>query len=148
RSCGLAQRLRAAAAEHTPILGVCGGTQALGISINDPTGIESSATGLGLLQVTTTLEPDKRVRRSSVRFGDLETPWNWLANRHVSGYEIRLGHSTGTATEVATPTGLAFAHQNILGVYIHGLFEDHQTPQAFTRHHTEPLDQTFNGLAD
>src|SRR5262245_7160591 len=51
-----------------PIIGICGGFQMLGISIDDPMGIENdgkpvSQTGLSLLPVRTLLRPEKTVRR-------------------------------------------------------------------------------------
>jgi adenosylcobyric acid synthase len=49
-----------------PVLGICGGFQMLGRTISDPDGVEgvrgAEATGLGLLDVETTFQPDKVLR--------------------------------------------------------------------------------------
>ena len=48
------------------LLGVCGGFQMLGKQIHDPLGLEGapgSSPGLGLLNLETTLEPEKQLRR-------------------------------------------------------------------------------------
>ena len=60
RATGLATSVVEAARAGTPVLGVCGGLQMLGKSIDDPHGIEGAATGLGLLDVSTILAPTKR----------------------------------------------------------------------------------------
>ena len=65
---GLAQELRRLCEKGTPIIGICGGFQMLGSSIEDPHGIEnrgesSSRKGLGFLPVRTVLHTEKTVRR-------------------------------------------------------------------------------------
>jgi adenosylcobyric acid synthase len=67
------------------VLGICGGLQVLGEWIDDP-GIESGCgrvDGLGLLDVTTTFEPEKVVRRHDdgtyeLRHGRLDPEGAWL----------------------------------------------------------------------
>ena len=65
---GFAQELRRLAETGVPIVGICGGFQMLGVSIDDPQGIENqdepcSRTALGLLPVRTVLRAEKTVRR-------------------------------------------------------------------------------------
>ena len=65
---GFAQELRRLCEKGVPIVGICGGFQMLGSSIEDPHGIENqgepcSRTGLGLLPVRTVLRAEKTVRR-------------------------------------------------------------------------------------
>ena len=106
------------------VIGICGGFQMLGKHIHDPYGVEgdaSSSTGLGLLDVVTTLERDKQLR--NVR-GTLA-----LAHAPVTGYEIHAGATTGPA--LARPAvhlghrsdGALAEDGQILGTYLHGLFE-------------------------
>ena len=86
RAAGLDSALRERAGAGAPILGVCGGLQMLGASIDD--GVESGAgvvEGLGLLPVRTVFHPDKLLRR---RAGTC--PWLGGA-RSATGYEIRHG---------------------------------------------------------
>ena len=60
------------------ILGVCGGYQMLGQSINDPEGIEGAAgrvKGLGLLQVETLMTPHKNLTEVTARHATLDVPF-------------------------------------------------------------------------
>jgi adenosylcobyric acid synthase len=68
------------------LIGICGGFQMLGRTIDDPSGLEGdagSSAGLGLLDLTTTLDTDKTLVR---RTGQL----TW-ANATFEGYEIHHG---------------------------------------------------------
>ena len=70
RARGLAAVLGARAAEGRPVLGICGGYQMLGASIDDP--VESRAgrvDGLGLLPVRTVFGPDKVLARPVGAYG-------------------------------------------------------------------------------
>ena len=112
------------------VIGICGGFQMLGKRIHDPYGLEGEAgsgDGLGLLDVETMLEREKQLR--NVR-GTLA-----LAHAPVTGYEIHAGATTGPA--LACPA-VHLAHRSdgalsedgqILGTYLHGLFE---SPSAST----------------
>jgi adenosylcobyric acid synthase len=90
------------------------------------------------------------------------TPWTSLAGVSVSGYEIHHGQTAqhpamAQAGEVARevlPGGLGWqnAAGNVLGIYLHGLFEDPAALQAlFGARLNGPvptLDAVFDGLAD
>lgn len=106
------------------VIGICGGFQMLGKHIHDPYGVEGeagSSDGLGLFDLETTLERDKQLR--NVR-GALA-----LAHAPVTGYEIHAGATTGLA--LARPAvhlehrsdGALSEDGQILGTYLHGLFE-------------------------
>ncbi len=111
------------------VLGICGGLQMLGEQVHDPLGLEGpagSSDGLGLLAFSTTLEEEKQLRnvRGRLRLEDAE----------VSGYEIHAGVTTGDALTRAAVVlddgrsdGAQSADGQILGTYLHGLFE---TPAA------------------
>ena len=72
------------------VLGICGGYQMLGRTINDPDGIEGapgSTPGLGLLDVETEMTARKRLTESSARHVPTNAPF--------LGYEIHMGRTTG-----------------------------------------------------
>lgn len=111
------------------VLGICGGLQMLGEQVHDPLGLEGppgSSAGLGLLAFSTTLEEDKQLRNVRGRL--------LLEDAEVNGYEIHAGVTSGEA--LASPAvrlddgrqdGARSADGQILGTYLHGLFE---TPAA------------------
>ena len=110
------------------LIGICGGFQMLGNTIADPAGIEGAAgtsAGLGLLEIDTVLQPEKRLAQVEGRclFADAE----------VRGYEIHAGVSTGMARapfEIdGQPEGARSADDQVLGTYLHGVF-DHPPAQA------------------
>ncbi|MBW1248099.1 cobyric acid synthase [Pseudomonas tolaasii] len=111
------------------VLGICGGLQMLGAQVHDPLGLEGpagSSEGLGLLAFSTTLEQEKQLRNVRGRL--------LLEDAEVSGYEIHAGVTSGSALEHAAVQlddgrhdGAQSADGQILGTYLHGLFE---TPAA------------------
>ncbi|GJJ05722.1 cobyric acid synthase [Duganella rhizosphaerae] len=112
------------------VIGVCGGFQMLGHSVTDPLGMEGAAgtsQALGLLDMNTEMTADKRlVQVQGVCAFDED-------KASVSGYEIHMGTSTGSALDKPAfiidgrPEGARSADGQILGTYLHGLFD---TPQA------------------
>jgi adenosylcobyric acid synthase len=106
------------------VIGICGGFQMLGEKINDPQGIEGEAgqeDGLGMLNITTTLQAAKQLRNVS---GTLN-----LDNADVMGYEIHAGITEGAGLskpvcllELGSDGAISDDNQ-ILGTYVHGLFE-------------------------
>lgn len=116
------------------LIGLCGGFQMLGQAIHDPLGLEGepgSSPGLGLLAVTTTLERDKQLRNVT---GVLA-----LENAIVTGYEIHAGVTRGEA--LMRPAvylegrgdGALSEDSQILGTYLHGLFESTAACNALLR---------------
>ena len=111
------------------VIGICGGFQMLGRFVHDPQGIESepgSSAGLGWLQMETTLEARKQLRRVE---GKLV-----LGDARVSGYEIHCGVSRGDALgqpasilDSGEPDGALTTDGQIFGTYLHGVFDE---PQA------------------
>jgi adenosylcobyric acid synthase len=107
------------------LIGICGGFQMLGQALHDPLGIDGtpgSSTGLGWLQVETTFGPRKQLRQVSGRLALPGAP-------PVSGYEIHTGESRGPALGRpalhgdAGDDGAISDDGQILGTYLHGLFE-------------------------
>ncbi len=124
------------------LIGICGGFQMLGKTIADPYGLEGEAgtlQGLGLFDMHTTLEQEKKLLRVEGVFcagsGDVR----------VSGYEIHCGATSGTALEKPMldlgdhHDGAASEDGQILGCYVHGLFDDPQSLQHLLK---------WAGLAD
>nr|WP_315260530.1 cobyric acid synthase [uncultured Duganella sp.] len=112
------------------VIGVCGGFQMLGRDVTDPLGMEGragSSPALGLLDMTTEMSPEKRLKQVQgvCAFDVKQAP--------VSGYEIHMGVSSGSALDTPAftidgrPEGALSADGQILGTYLHGLFD---TPQA------------------
>ncbi|GGD39604.1 cobyric acid synthase [Sinisalibacter lacisalsi] len=140
------------------VLGICGGYQMLGAEIADPDGIEGApghAPGLGLLNVTTRLEPAKTLARTTATYlpsGDL-----------VEGYEIHLGQTEGPDRARGwlgldgRTDGAASADGRVMGTYLHGLFTSDAFRRAFLAKlgagssdfaYSEALDATLNALAE
>ena len=170
------------AAQGGAVLGVCGGLQMLGEALVDPHGIDGNAPGLGLLPLVTVFAADKTVRRTQTCFlSDMGeaglgnsgqqtrqqpahrcNPWRALAGVPVSGYEIHQGQTaqhvamakTGDVAQAVLPDGLGWqnAAGNVLGIYLHGLFEDPAALQALFGARLQgpvpTLDAVFERMAD
>ncbi|MDA7417361.1 cobyric acid synthase [Xenophilus arseniciresistens] len=162
RAQGLDAAIAAHAAQGGAVLGICGGLQMLGEALIDPHGIDGNAPGLGLLPLVTVFERDKTVRLRRTRFGAVQGPWAALAGAEVAGYEIHHGRTAegvaphpallaaGERAQAVLPEGLGWqnAQGNVLGLYLHGLFEDARVLQALFGAQVPTLEQTFDGLAD
>ena len=124
RETGLDTEVAGAAARGIPVIGVCGGMQLLGRSIHDPHGLEGGdLEGLGLLDITTTLMPDKTTRQREV---------SWMGGGLVRGYEIHHGLTRpGRRVREHLEDGLGWEQGSIRGVYLHGLFENTAYRQDF-----------------
>ncbi len=114
------------------VLGVCGGFQMLGRHIHDPYAIEGdagSSTGLGWLDMETTLEQTKQLKQIS---GHLA-----FADAQVAGYEIHMGVTTGAALNTpalyleSRPEGAMSPDKQIAGTYLHGLFDHKEACAAW-----------------
>ena len=106
------------------VIGICGGYQMLGRQILDPEGLEGEVRaidGLGLLDVTTVMAPEKRLannRATSIPYGV-----------ELDGYEIHIGRSEGS--DCARPyvdidgraDGAISANGQVAGTYLHRLFD-------------------------
>ncbi|TQQ82278.1 cobyric acid synthase [Halonotius roseus] len=126
-----------------PIVGLCGGYQILGERIDNAeiegTEIdsdESTLDGVGLLPVTTTFSEAKRVVDTTLELDGVGPLAG--ATGAVSGYEIHMGTTEATAA-VETPfandgeatAALGASRGDVLGCYLHGLFENEAARRAF-----------------
>ena len=66
----------------------------------------------------------------------------------MSGYEIRHGTTLALEPVEVVPGGLAFGAANVMGLYLHGLFEDPTVLDAFCGTAPPGLGATFEQLAD
>jgi cobyric acid synthase CobQ len=125
------------------IVGICGGFQMLGTSIEDPYNIESelgfSISGLGLLDITTTLERDKTLAQTCVRDSDMNTTYQ--------GYEIHHGKTEIGPGSIPVhfntyneAIGAKSSDNRVWGTYLHGIFEN----DIFRNHFIDMLRQRKN----
>ena len=106
---GCAQAIQRAHREGKMVIGICGGYQMLGETVEDPDGIEGSITslpGLGLLPIHTTMTAEKTTRQVTFQFN----------GQTCQGYEIHQGISD--TEEVICQT------DHCLGTYIHGFLDN------------------------
>lgn len=154
REQGLDRAIAAFAAQGGSVLGICGGLQMLGEALVDTHGIDGNAPGLGLLPLVTQFAPEKTVCRTTTRFEAVQGPWAALAGVALQGYEIRHGqtqqHPAMDAGRAVLPLGLGWqnAAGNVLGLYVHGMFEDPRVLNALFGAAAPTLDSVFDGLAD
>jgi adenosylcobyric acid synthase len=116
------------------LIGICGGFQMLGAAIHDPHGMEGepgSSRGLGWLAMETTLEHEKQLHRVKGKL--------LLNHAPVKGYEIHMGISHGPALEQPALQfedrcdGALSEDGQILGTYLHGLFDSPEACEALLR---------------
>jgi len=117
------------------LLGICGGLQMLGRMLSDPHGLEGTAgdsAGLGWLELDTVLEPEKQLRNVRGRLA--------LEDAEVGGYEIHAGVTSGPALESPAVRlddgrcdGALSADGQVMGTYLHGLFESPAACAALLR---------------
>lgn len=140
------------------VLGICGGYQMLGNTISDPEGIEgppNSVTGLGLLDIETTMTPSKRLAIVDGQHISSQTK--------VEGYEIHIGETSGADCQNAwlningQPAGASNSNGQISGCYVHGLFSNDSFRSAFLAdlglstsgsNYTQEVEDTLDGLAE
>ncbi len=116
RETGMAEALLRHIRYGGRVIGLCGGLQMLGRTIDDPYEMEGGGAteGLGLLPVTTRLAPKKRVQ-------EVRETARWPVPVAVTGYEIHYGETGGD------PRWWPFVARSddgrVLGSYLHRLFD-------------------------
>ena len=130
------------------LLGICGGYQMFGQVIHDPHGIEDiagSIDGLGLFDLQTVLEPVKQLRNVNGKF--VHESFSGVA---FGGYEIHCGKTFPVNESLGEDTcqhtllhytlndehhedGLVSADGQIVGTYLHGLFDHPDATRALLR---------------
>jgi adenosylcobyric acid synthase len=158
RSQGLDAAIATHAAQGKAVLGICGGLQMLGEALIDMHDIDGNAPGLGLLPLVTNFEIAKTVQHRQTQFGTLTGLWSKLSDVNVAGYEIHHGQTAqhpamakaGDVAIAVLPDALGWQNPagNVLGLYLHGMFEDPAVLQALFGATTPTLNSVFDGLAD
>ena len=106
---GCAQAIQRAHREGKMVIGICGGYQMLGQTINDPDGIEGdipTLPGLGLLPIHTTMTAEKTTQQVTFMFN----------GQQCKGYEIHQGISDTSEAILQT--------DHCIGTYIHGFLDN------------------------
>jgi adenosylcobyric acid synthase len=145
---GFAQELRRLCEKGTPVIGICGGFQMLGSSIEDPHGIENQGQpctrrGLGFLPVRTLLRAEKIVRRVQGYLRSEFIGLGFCPETRFQGYEIHVGETfyepgSRALAEIqrqgisgSVPDGAVSASGRVLGTYVHGFFDNDDFRHSF-----------------
>jgi adenosylcobyric acid synthase len=137
---GCAQAIVRAHRDGKMVIGICGGYQMLGLSVDDPDGVEGSIAslpGLGLLPIHTTMSAEKTTRQVSFQFN----------GQPCQGYEIHQGISDTEEAIMQT--------DHCIGTYIHGFLDNQSvidyllgTKQPVTAQNAESFkNEQYNKLA-
>ena len=117
------------------MLGVCGGYQMLGETLDDSTGTESghpqTLRGLGLLPTRTVFTNEKRRTQSTA------TTAAPFAGAELTGYEIHTGRTSiqeqgAPFCTLADGTPEGCVQGNVFGTYLHGLFDTGELTEKLT----------------
>lgn len=140
RSSGLEAAIVRLAQRDTIVLGICGGYQMLGERIEDEAGVEGegSIRGMGLLPMVTYFEAEKTRTRVEGRVAVQSGTFARLFGVAVSGYEIHMGKTLVRKEEAGCLNLLSEKEDgcvkgNVLGTYLHGIFDEPQLRTAFVR---------------
>ena len=142
---GMARCIKALAAQKTPVIGICGGYQMLGETLRDPMHTESripEMAGLGLLNFDVCFNAEKRTVQAH---GAIQCESGWLHDHNdlmLDGYEIHSGENSFGPGCVpflylngrAEPDGVTNAQGNVLGSYLHGIFDTGAFWRAVVNH--------------
>jgi adenosylcobyric acid synthase len=121
---GCAQAILRAHRDGKMVIGICGGYQMLGQSVNDPDGIEGCITslpGLGLLPINTTMTTEKTTQQVTFMFDGQE----------CQGYEIHQGISDTDQAILRT--------DHCIGTYIHGFLDNAPVIEQLLKASPRPL---------
>ncbi len=130
---GLAKRIiELSGKAKTEIVGICGGFQMLGRTINDPCRVESDRNnikGLGLLNLQTVMAAEKTLTRRKGIHLESGCP--------VLGYEIHHGKTGGDSVKPLLRingnelSGACSGNKMIWGTYLHGIFDQDEFRRWF-----------------
>ncbi|MCF8044966.1 MAG: cobyric acid synthase [Desulfarculaceae bacterium] len=125
---GIAESIKRYVRSGGHVLGICGGYQMLGRFIRDDAGVEGEpgcTNGLGLLNIETSMSPEKTTTRSTFS-------WDGIKGE---GYEIHMGKTRSEEQNpwllvhrrndrlIEATDGCRSADGKVAGTYIHGLFD-------------------------
>ena len=136
RQSGFESMIKKLSKVGTLIIGICGGYQMLGEMLYDYDSVEhgGSMKGIGILPIETTFEKEKTRTRVIGKVENIEGEFECLRGLNFEGYEIHMGKTvikkdncefsviTNTNTSLTANDGCAV--DNIIGTYIHGIFDN------------------------
>ena len=142
---GLADEIVRHARNGGMVIGICGGYQMLGETLRDPLHTESripEMAGLGLLNFYVCFNAEKRTVQAH---GAIKCESGWLHAHDglmLDGYEIHSGENSFGPGCVpflylngrAEPDGVTNAQGNVLGSYLHGIFDTGAFWRAVVNH--------------
>lgn len=162
RSTARDQEISRQVSRGVPIIGICGGYQMLGVTIDDPDGIESAAprtAGLALLSVRSRFLPVKSTHQIKARVllghGILAS----AKGAAIRGYEIHMGQTEGanvahpfqmtqrSSESCADFDGCISPDGKVMGTYIHGLFNNDEFRRAVLRELAGSKGKGFSAVA-
>lgn len=147
RQSGLEAKVIRHASSGKVVFGICGGYQMLGLSVEDPDGMEQKGRirGMGLLPVNTIFREEKTRTRVQGKFQNMKGILEQMNGACIEGYEIHMGETwydekekpilelcETTASENCggyRPDGACSG--NVYGCYVHGVFDHPQAAKAF-----------------
>lgn len=112
---GMKEAILRAHREGKRIVGICGGYQMMGQSVEDPDGVEGSIArlpGLGIFPFITTMSGEKTTCQTTFSF----------EGQSCKGYEIHQGVTIDTRTQVTPP--IVAREGECLGTYVHGILDN------------------------
>ena len=139
---GIADAVIKLANTGTMVIGICGGYQMLGSVIRDPENAESKTLeteGLGLIDVRTLFRLQKSTHqvKATLHEQGMDLFKGLNSDNVITGYEIHMGETellNGTAPfltiversdkEVSMNDGAVSSDGNVIGSYLHGIFDN------------------------
>ena len=143
RNSGLESEIIRFARRGGTVLGICGGFQMLGSVLRDPEHVESQVPempGMGLMEMEVSFSRVKKTRQSTgVICGEPE--WmREIRGLRVDGYEIHAGENVYGPSCIpwmrvdGNVCGVCNSAGNVIGTYLHGLFDDGKFFHALSAH--------------
>ncbi|MBF0555446.1 MAG: cobyric acid synthase [Nitrospirae bacterium] len=129
RDSGLDKIIKQAVKRGIPAIGLCGGYQMLGKTIEDPLRIESAeakVAGLCLLDTATVFNETKTTRQVIAATAG-QIPYVRNTHSALTGYEIHMGQTKGADSPAFVVSGQhpdGAVKNSVWGTYIHGIFDN------------------------
>ena len=127
-------------ADHSLVVGLCGGMQMLGTSIADEHGIERAgcSEALGILSLRTHMNLRKVTRQITGQLTCSSLFGQAISLTSVKGYEIHVGETVYandtqpfSILQGGQPDGCISSDTRVFGTYLHGIFDDDAFRHAF-----------------
>jgi adenosylcobyric acid synthase len=136
---GIALEIQRLSEIGIPVIGICGGLQMMGNTIEDPEFIESNLEkidGLGLLDIKTIFKGEKRTVQIQGKIENDLGIFSGTENIELQGYEIHMGESiynekSFVTIDNGTKVGVISKEGNLMGTYMHGIFDNLEFTKIF-----------------